>query len=304
MEEAVEICKLRLFLKLAAQLEPGQQVEPLPDIDFNIRAGNTLVGYASRAEIRRAFTEHQGGGKASQLLLGGIEHSLDDYRRIEEQAEDADRAFQRFHQLQEATKMDAAEFRSAKQSLHRTLEVMRDQLDRFLASDYNKSNLKTDTAFTKWRKSHQPFHWFIEFYGIMNKGGFDVIIGNPPWVELSRASRTYVPRNLTSWECNNLWPPVVERCYHLTSRFKRLGLIVPMSLVCTERMAPIQRIVKNAGETWLANFESDSNPGQLFDGVKQNVTILLSRVDLLGHIRTTKLAPFCSAVQTSSFSCD
>ncbi len=49
MEEAVEICKLRLFLKLAAQVEPDVSksnlgIEPLPDIDFNIRAGNTLVG--------------------------------------------------------------------------------------------------------------------------------------------------------------------------------------------------------------------------------------------------------------------
>ncbi|MGB7621908.1 MAG: DNA methyltransferase, partial [Terriglobia bacterium] len=45
MEEAVEICKLRLFLKLAAQVEPDVTkenlgIEPLPDIDFNIRAGN------------------------------------------------------------------------------------------------------------------------------------------------------------------------------------------------------------------------------------------------------------------------
>ena len=54
MEEAVEICKLRLFLKLAAQ------VEPLPDIDFNIRAGNTLVGFATEAEVRRQMTEFQG----------------------------------------------------------------------------------------------------------------------------------------------------------------------------------------------------------------------------------------------------
>jgi len=40
MEEAVEICKLRLFLKLVAQVEKVQQIEPLPDIDFNIRPGN------------------------------------------------------------------------------------------------------------------------------------------------------------------------------------------------------------------------------------------------------------------------
>ena len=56
MEEAVEICKLRLFLKLAAQVEPDADdvnlgIEPLPDIDFNIRAGNALVGYATRAEL-------------------------------------------------------------------------------------------------------------------------------------------------------------------------------------------------------------------------------------------------------------
>ena len=57
MEEAVEICKLRLFLKLVAQVEDVVDVEPLPDIDFNIRAGNTLVGYATLEEIERAKTQ-------------------------------------------------------------------------------------------------------------------------------------------------------------------------------------------------------------------------------------------------------
>lgn len=183
MEEAVEICKLRLFLKLAAQLEPGQKVEPLPDIDFNVRAGNTLVGYASKEEIRRAFTEHQGGGGASQGLLQGIEHSLDDYRRILEQAEDADRAFQRFHALQEDTGAKPEDFRAAKKELNRILEGLREQLDRFLSGDYDQKNLESDKKFEAWRASHEPFHWFIEFYGIMNAGGFDVIIGNPPYVE-------------------------------------------------------------------------------------------------------------------------
>src|SRR5208283_4623517 len=60
MEEAAEICKLRLFLKLAAQVEPDTAshnlgIEPLPDIDFNIRAGNTLVGYVNYGEVKRAL---------------------------------------------------------------------------------------------------------------------------------------------------------------------------------------------------------------------------------------------------------
>ena len=56
MEEATEICKLRLFLKLVAQLETYDQIEPLPDIDFNIRAGNTLVGFTSLDAMRNAMT--------------------------------------------------------------------------------------------------------------------------------------------------------------------------------------------------------------------------------------------------------
>ena len=86
MEEAVEICKLRLFLKLAAQLEPGQEIEPLPDIDFNIRAGNTLVGYASRDEVRRCMQEFGDG----QMRLG-VEDELQSYSRFEEAAENVDK---------------------------------------------------------------------------------------------------------------------------------------------------------------------------------------------------------------------
>ena len=52
MEEAVEIAKLRLFLKMVAVVEVNPRLDnlgldPLPDIDFNIRCGNTLVGYAT-----------------------------------------------------------------------------------------------------------------------------------------------------------------------------------------------------------------------------------------------------------------
>ncbi|MCW5970972.1 MAG: hypothetical protein KIT57_20915 [Blastocatellales bacterium] len=46
MEEATEIAKLRLFLALVASAESGKvdQLEPLPNIDFNILTGNSLIG--------------------------------------------------------------------------------------------------------------------------------------------------------------------------------------------------------------------------------------------------------------------
>lgn len=59
MNEAVETTKLRLFLALVATANPEYDeinvgIEPLPDIDFNIKCGNSLVGYSSREEIEKA----------------------------------------------------------------------------------------------------------------------------------------------------------------------------------------------------------------------------------------------------------
>ncbi|QBD83194.1 hypothetical protein EPA93_47440 [Ktedonosporobacter rubrisoli] len=50
MEQATEICKLRLFLKLLAQVERIEHLEPLPDIKHNIRVGNALIGFINSAE--------------------------------------------------------------------------------------------------------------------------------------------------------------------------------------------------------------------------------------------------------------
>ncbi len=47
MEEATEIARLRLFLALVASAESVDQLEPLPNIDFNILAGNSLIGLLS-----------------------------------------------------------------------------------------------------------------------------------------------------------------------------------------------------------------------------------------------------------------
>ncbi len=44
MEEATEIAKLRLFLALVSSAHDVNELEPLPNIDFNIMAGNSLIG--------------------------------------------------------------------------------------------------------------------------------------------------------------------------------------------------------------------------------------------------------------------
>jgi len=61
MEEATEIAKLRLFLSLVASADKRDQLEPLPNIEFNILAGNSLIGLLRVDDA--AFDTRSGAGK-------------------------------------------------------------------------------------------------------------------------------------------------------------------------------------------------------------------------------------------------
>jgi hypothetical protein len=133
MAEAVEICKLRLFLKLVSQVEGGSDLEPLPDIDFNIRTGNTLVGYATEAQFDAANTL-----------------ASDQAHRAEIKASTADLAdlFDRFREQQtvHGGKVTADD----KHRLRDKLNGLNLELDRYLAHDYGIDPDKRST-FAAWR---------------------------------------------------------------------------------------------------------------------------------------------------------
>ena len=44
-ENGIEIARLRLWLSLIEELQDTKRIEPLPNIDFNIVAGNSLIGW-------------------------------------------------------------------------------------------------------------------------------------------------------------------------------------------------------------------------------------------------------------------
>jgi len=288
MEEAVEICKLRLFLKLVAQVEPDSNkenfgIEPLPDIDFNIRSGNTLVGYATAEEVRRVFKENPSGKQAQYKLMLGETQS--EYDRFEEQVELADRAFKQFRRMQTESDMDPKDFASSKQTLRERLKRLDDELNRHLAGEYGvklpspsgRGSKGEGDSYDKWLKSHQPFHWFVEFYGIMQSGGFDVIIGNPPYVELSKVSAQYRPRNFLTLSCGNLYALCAERSFILQHCNSRFGFIFQQPITSTIRMAPCREIfVKQSSLLWSSTY--DDRPSKLFYGMHHaRLAIILAR---------------------------
>ena len=268
MEEAVEICKLRLFLKLVAQLESYDQIEPLPDIDFNIKAGNTLVGFTSLDAVRRAMTITPDG----QLRALDAEQQKT-LERIEADAGAASEIYNHFrlYQITPDSELDSI----LKQQIKDGLGSLRTRLDGYQATQYG-INQDDSAAYDNWVKSHRPFHWFVEFYGIMSKGGFDVVVGNPPYVEYSKVRKEYQLKGFATQSCGNLYAYVIERSDNIMRQSGRFGMIVQLSYSCTDRMQPIQDLtLTNSNNVWFSHF--DDRPARLFDGLEHiRATIVVS----------------------------
>ena len=187
MEEAAEIAKLRLFLSLVSSAQTLDDLEPLPNIDFNLLTGNSLVGLLDVDESK--YDSARSGSKGQAVLLGVGAVS---YRDIVEKR-----------------RRDLANYRASAQMKMENLTALRDQiqadkekayetLNALLHKDFHDMKIKYeqatwDAASGKPGKSTKrdltladiealkPFHWAYEFAEVMERGGFDAIIANPPW---------------------------------------------------------------------------------------------------------------------------
>jgi hypothetical protein len=106
------------------------------------------------------------------------------------------------------------------------------------------------------------------FPEITRRGGFSVVLGNPPYVETG--PRRFVGRTAS---CGNLYAFVVERGLKLLAADGRMGMIVPHSAFCTDRMAPLLSLVTRGATTWVSTY--DIRPCKLFAGVDQRLAIFL-----------------------------
>ncbi|GDX85984.1 hypothetical protein LBMAG43_20260 [Methylococcaceae bacterium] len=276
MPEAVEIAKLRLFLKLAATAKaspklPNLGLEPLPDIDFNIRCGNTLIGYTTHQQIKTAF-ECDINGQVKMV----VDDSMVLIDGMIEELQGVLRGYKANQLLNNSVGLHAD-----KQNIKDRLAEIKESLDFFLARDYGIDNEKL----AAWKSSHQPFHWFTEFFHIINNGGFDVIIGNPPYVEYSKVKSDYLIKNYETESCGNLYAFVIEVSLKLLNNFGKQGFIVPISLVCKQRMANLQSIFLKNTSTWQSNYAE--RPSKLFSGAEVLLTIsIVDKNSDKGHFST------------------
>ena len=219
MEEATEIAKLRLFLALVAAAQNVDELEPLPNIDFNILAGNSLIGLVhvdpakfdaitatplSNYEIRK-----QDRGMVAEppaLDFGSfsstVRKDLTKEYRNQRTAEKFSRLLEEKNRLIDLFRHTAGyaeDLRSMRDAIEQKKKEAVGTLNKILLEEFNILGIKFeeatwDTAKNKAGKPKKraltlkdiealhPFHWGYEFDEIIDKrGGFDAIITNPPW---------------------------------------------------------------------------------------------------------------------------
>jgi hypothetical protein len=180
MEEATEIARLRLFLALVASASDLDQLEPLPNIDFNVLPGNTLVGMMRVDDKEFEERNRQGNffRKTYRQVLDEKNRLIDNYRHT-------------------------AIYTENLTALRNEIQARKDEslatLDDILLTEFTKLGIKYEQAVWDEKKGKpgksikrnlkptdvealQPFHWGFEFDKVLNdRGGFDAIITNPPW---------------------------------------------------------------------------------------------------------------------------
>ena len=298
MVEATEIAKLRLFLKMVAVVEVDKRAEnlaldPLPDIDFNIRCGNTLVGYATEEELN------------NDLASGDMFANQEFREKIENELNSVSDAYNLFKKVQLKQEEDLVAFKKAKFELKKRMQILNEMLNQ-------RMHAATSMPYDKWLETHQPFHWLAEFYQIIKgNGGFDVIIGNPPYVVYTKKNSEsgkaiadiYKLSDYKTLNCNNLYAFVIERSINILSTSKRFGMIVPLSFGAAKNMSSLRSLFSEES-CYVSSYEI--RPSKLFDGAKgaeQRLNIFISHYTDKPSIKTTKVLRWNSDQRDLLFKC-
>lgn len=258
--------------------------EKINDVQSQINAIELSDGHSSQRSIEDKLSlEHL---KRQLANLKGQKTKLEPKKKAASQtdlfeAEDASKlAREKANALQEAVKAFALENqRSKKQKLKIQIKTLKwDLIEATLNARGEQSQLG---QIAKYRSSHeQPFFlWKLEFSEVFQaKGGFDVVIGNPPYIQLQNKEK--IPANLqksyqledfeTFEKTGDIYALFYEMGLNLSNpETGLLSLITSNSWMCTKYGASLREIF-----SWYQGIELiDFSGNHVFDNATVDTNI-------------------------------
>ena len=248
---SVNICRLRLWIELLkdAYYIPGtMQLETLPNIDINIKQGNSLISrYALDADIKTAL-------KNSRWNVDSYRSAVMTYRNAatKEEKREMESLINTIKNdfVTEISSKDKRVLR--KRKLEGDLFNLQNQFNLFGMTDKEKekwekdvnkitaeiAKLETEIEEIKNNKIYEnAFEWRFEFPEVLddegNFMGFDVVIGNPPYIfggnlGISSQEKILFKEKFNSGSGKiNLFTLFIEQGFNVLAKNKLLAFVIP-----------------------------------------------------------------------------
>ncbi|MTI87374.1 MAG: hypothetical protein FH748_05335 [Balneolaceae bacterium] len=276
--------------------EAYSELEVLPNIDINIKQGNSLV---SRFGLDEDLSS----------IFKKSDHSLEDYKQaVRSYRETRDRSEkQRLQTLIDDIKAEYSESLLNNKPINKKLSKARGKLELMQNEDLFGEGKATKKELKKQEKKvakleeqkaeeeagafyREAFEWRFEFPEVLDEEGkyigFDVVIGNPPYIFGRDWKRLGLPESLKDYYNQkydlasyqlDLYILFIERSFQLTKKIGLVSLIVPNTWLNNTYASVVRKyILENSPEINLIE-----TPPNTFDDVNvDTILFVISKSDL------------------------
>jgi len=246
---SVKICRLRLWIELLKssyyKAPDYTELETLPNIDINIKCGNSLISrYSLDADLKKALQKSKWNISSYRLAVMTYRNSKskDEKREMEKLIEEIKNNFETEIQLNDKR---FKKLRDLKGELFTLTNqgVLFDKTKKEKA-DWNTKVTEITEAVKKQEELIEEiknnviyknaFEWRFEFPEVLNNDGefegFDVIIGNPPYiniVDLAENIRNYYQTAFTITKNKvDLYAYFLEKSFQIAKSKSHLSFII------------------------------------------------------------------------------
>lgn len=275
---SVKICRLRLWIELLknayyktpSNSPQGGELETLPNIDINIKCGNSLISrYALDADIKKAL-------KRSKWTIDSYRIAVSTYRNA--QSKDEKRAMERLiSQIKGDFESEIAQNDSRFLNLNKLkgelykisnqtqlFELSKSEKTKFNKAVQEKTTkidkLETELDAIRSNKIYEnAFEWRFEFPEVLNDEGdfvgFDVVIGNPPYFIMTKNNTDklllshYINdyQTIKNSSSKNIFNLFIELGISISNQDSYHSMIVPEGLFETRSYADTILLFQNSG---------------------------------------------------------